>query len=398
MKNILLFMFLTIVKINFSQDKISENNTLILKDFSNCFKTDTGFIRLANDFLTNKGYNFDPNYQAGDNSKMYNLWVNSIEGVVTSITIHKLNKEMYFFLYFFHPEKDPNFQNLMASIKTNAKLKQKKFKNHISTYDIYLNSDSSWYALDTSNKVVWIMNNAKYKEFITPIVVYKEPPIVKPTINPKVADLKKTHFKFSFSTKSYENISLFASTIFEISEKNKGFDSTLAKYPWYSVQISDNKNNEYSVKLKGQVPNTQNEIEQKTIEILCYPVYEAPLNFILKMKKIADPCFNLNGTIYQSTCTITSAELLKAKQLIVQIPGDDYKYLNDYIKFPIVSYVFSTSDGEIQLSCDKAEFSNEIIEIITKAKPNDKFYFESIKIKAPDSTIRTLPNLVVTIK
>ena len=97
---------------------------------------------------------------------------------------------------------------------------------------------------------------------------------------------------------------------------------------------------------------------------------------------------------YRSKGEISKKELLKADEVIAMMKNFDFD-----LKFEVMRFSVSATIGG--LVKDGLSTSNKITnqqkEIIKQLKKGDKIYFEDIKCKGPDGSVRNLSPMVFTI-
>lgn len=112
---------------------------------------------------------------------------------------------------------------------------------------------------------------------------------------------------------------------------------------------------------------------------------------IFRVKRFSDPLATLNdGSKSNHKYYITKDDLLKAGQLNVLFdsPFDD-------LNFTIVSYTISISEMGFlkEFECTGNKFSEAAIKQISMAVPGQVYYFENIKVKGPDGSVRVLGSI-----
>lgn len=118
-----------------------------------------------------------------------------------------------------------------------------------------------------------------------------------------------------------------------------------------------------------------------------------PLQF--RVKKIPDPTPKLGGKLCQGITDIKKIELASIGGVGAEVPGFDFD-----VKFPVVSFVFSANvKGSLkEFTCQGAGLSPEARAVLQSLNSGGKAYFENIKVKAPDGTIRTLTTASLKVK
>lgn len=118
-----------------------------------------------------------------------------------------------------------------------------------------------------------------------------------------------------------------------------------------------------------------------------------PLKF--RVKKIPDPTPKLGGKLCQGITEIKKIELASIAGVGAEVPGFDFD-----VKFPVVGFVFSANvKGSLkEFTCNGPNLSPEAKAVLTALGPGGKAYFEDIKVKAPDGSIRKLPTASLKVK
>lgn len=118
-----------------------------------------------------------------------------------------------------------------------------------------------------------------------------------------------------------------------------------------------------------------------------------PIQF--RVKKIPDPTPKLGGKLCQGITDIKKIELASIGGVGAEVPGFDFD-----VKFPVVSFVFSANvKGSLkEFTCQGAGLSPEARTVLQSLNSGGKAYFENIKVKAPDGTIRTLTTASLKVK
>lgn len=118
-----------------------------------------------------------------------------------------------------------------------------------------------------------------------------------------------------------------------------------------------------------------------------------PLKF--RVKKIPDPSAKLGGRLCQGIMDFKKMELSSIGGVGAEIPGFDFD-----VKFPVLSFVFSANvKGMIkEYTCAGPNLNSEAKAILQSLNSGGKAFFENIKVKAPDGTIRTLPTVSLKVK
>lgn len=118
-----------------------------------------------------------------------------------------------------------------------------------------------------------------------------------------------------------------------------------------------------------------------------------PLKF--RVKKIPDPSAKLGGQLCQGIMTFSKNQLAAIGGVGAEIPGFDFD-----VKFPVQSFLFSANVKGIikEFNCSGPNLSGEAKSILQGLNTGGKAFFENIKVKAPDGTIRTLPTVSLKVK
>ena len=118
-----------------------------------------------------------------------------------------------------------------------------------------------------------------------------------------------------------------------------------------------------------------------------------PLKF--RVKKIPDPSAKLGGQLCQGIMTFSKNQLAAIGGVGAEIPGFDFD-----VKFPVQSFLFSANVKGIikEFNCAGPNLSSEAKAILQGLNSGGKAFFENIKVKAPDGTIRTLPTVSLKVK
>lgn len=114
-----------------------------------------------------------------------------------------------------------------------------------------------------------------------------------------------------------------------------------------------------------------------------------------RVKKIPDPVCKLGGKPANGVLEFKKVELASIGGVGADLPGFDFD-----VKFPVVSFVFSANvKGNIkEFNCSGANLSAEAKSVLQGLGPGGKAFFENVKVKAPDGTIRTLPTASLKVK
>ncbi len=115
----------------------------------------------------------------------------------------------------------------------------------------------------------------------------------------------------------------------------------------------------------------------------------------IRVKKIPDPTPKLGGKLCQGITEIPKVQLSAIGGVGAEVPGFDFD-----VKFPVMSFVFSASvKGNLkEFTCQGPNLSPEARDVLQKLGPGGKAYFEEIKVKAPDGTIRKITTASLKVK
>ena len=96
----------------------------------------------------------------------------------------------------------------------------------------------------------------------------------------------------------------------------------------------------------------------------------------------------------------TASELASVSQVACTIPGEDYSYLNEKLKYSIISFKASYDKGKeiIEIENIGPLFSESLREGIKQLKPGNRLFFENIKVKTESGAVRNLPTMSIRVK
>jgi gliding motility-associated protein GldM len=116
---------------------------------------------------------------------------------------------------------------------------------------------------------------------------------------------------------------------------------------------------------------------------------------VFRVKRIPEPLPKLGGKVASGVLEMPKIQLASIGGVGAEIPGFDFD-----IKFVVIGFTFSaTVKGKyIDIPCNGANLSPEAKAILQSLGQGAKCYFENIKVKAPDGTIRTLPTVTLKVK
>lgn len=114
-----------------------------------------------------------------------------------------------------------------------------------------------------------------------------------------------------------------------------------------------------------------------------------------RVKKIPDPVAKIGGKPANGIIEFKKIELASIGGVGADLPGFDFD-----VKFPVVSFVFTANvKGSLkEFNCSGAGLPADAKAVLTSLGPGGKAYFENVKVKAPDGSIRTLPTASIKVK
>jgi gliding motility-associated protein GldM len=114
-----------------------------------------------------------------------------------------------------------------------------------------------------------------------------------------------------------------------------------------------------------------------------------------RVKKIPDPTPKLGGRLVQGICDYKKIELAGIAGVGAEVPGFDFD-----VKFPVLSFVFSANvKGNLkEFTCSGPNLSSEARTVLQQLGVGGKAYFEDIKVKAPDGSIRKIATASLKVK
>lgn len=114
-----------------------------------------------------------------------------------------------------------------------------------------------------------------------------------------------------------------------------------------------------------------------------------------RVKKIPDPTPKLGGRLVQGICDFKKIELASIAGVGAEVPGFDFD-----VKFPVMSFVFSANvKGNLkEYTCSGPNLSPEAKQVLQTLGIGGKAYFEDIKVKAPDGSIRKIATASLKVK
>jgi gliding motility-associated protein GldM len=116
---------------------------------------------------------------------------------------------------------------------------------------------------------------------------------------------------------------------------------------------------------------------------------------VFRVKRIPDPLPKIAGKLANGVLELPKVQVLSINSVGVEIPGFDFD-----VKLTVVEFTFSAfSKGLLkEIKCNGPNISAEAKAFLQSLGPGGKCYFENIKVKAPDGTIRLLPTVTLKVK
>lgn len=116
---------------------------------------------------------------------------------------------------------------------------------------------------------------------------------------------------------------------------------------------------------------------------------------VFRVKKIPDPLPKLGGKPANGVIEMPKLSLASIGGVGAEIPGFDFD-----VKFPVIGFTFSAVvKGSLkEFQCSGPNLSAEAKAVLQSLAPGGKCYFENIKVKAPDGSIRTLSTVSLKVK
>ncbi len=116
---------------------------------------------------------------------------------------------------------------------------------------------------------------------------------------------------------------------------------------------------------------------------------------VFRVKKIPDPLPKLGGKVANGVIQMSKLQLSSIGGVGAEIPGFDFD-----VKFPVIGFTFSAVvKGSLkEFQCNGPNLSPEAKSVLQALAPGGKCYFENIKVKAPDGSIRTLSTVSLKVK
>jgi len=114
-----------------------------------------------------------------------------------------------------------------------------------------------------------------------------------------------------------------------------------------------------------------------------------------RVKKIPDPTPKLGGNLVQGIADIKKLNLAAIAGVGAEVPGFDFD-----VKFPVISFIFSANvKGNLkEFTCSGPNLSPEAKQVLQSLGIGGKAYFEDIKVKAPDGSIRKIATASLKVK
>lgn len=114
-----------------------------------------------------------------------------------------------------------------------------------------------------------------------------------------------------------------------------------------------------------------------------------------RVKKIPDPTPKLGGNLVQGIADIKKLNLASIAGVGAEVPGFDFD-----VKFPVISFIFSANvKGNLkEFTCNGPNLSPEAKQVLQSLGIGGKAYFEDIKVKAPDGSIRKIATASLKVK
>jgi gliding motility-associated protein GldM len=114
-----------------------------------------------------------------------------------------------------------------------------------------------------------------------------------------------------------------------------------------------------------------------------------------RVKKIPDPTPKLGGNLVQGIADVKKINLAAIAGVGAEVPGFDFD-----VKFPVMSFIFSANvKGTLkEFNCNGPNLSPEAKSVLQSLGVGGKAYFEDIKVKAPDGSIRKIATASLKVK
>jgi gliding motility-associated protein GldM len=114
-----------------------------------------------------------------------------------------------------------------------------------------------------------------------------------------------------------------------------------------------------------------------------------------RVKKIPDPTPKLGGNLVQGIADVKKINLAAIAGVGAEVPGFDFD-----VKFPVISFIFSANvKGTLkEFTCNGPNLSPEAKQVLQTLGVGGKAYFEDIKVKAPDGSIRKIATASLKVK
>ncbi len=108
-----------------------------------------------------------------------------------------------------------------------------------------------------------------------------------------------------------------------------------------------------------------------------------------RVKRVPDPVAKIGG---EKGGSVKAATFKVQRGIIAELENFDFD-----IKFQVVGYEMTYAAARQDLlttTADGPMFTPKMMDYLSKAKPGDIFYFDKVRAKGPDGTIRSLPGIV----
>lgn len=116
---------------------------------------------------------------------------------------------------------------------------------------------------------------------------------------------------------------------------------------------------------------------------------------VFRVKRIPDPLPKLGGKPANGVMEMPKLQLGSIGGVGAEVPGFDFD-----VKFPVIEFTFSAVvKGSLkEFKCVGPNLSPEAKAVLQSLAPGGKCYFENIKVKAPDGSVRTLSTVSLKVK
>jgi gliding motility-associated protein GldM len=118
-----------------------------------------------------------------------------------------------------------------------------------------------------------------------------------------------------------------------------------------------------------------------------------PIKF--RVKRIPDPVAKLGGKLGYGTLEFPKLQLNTIGGIVAEVPGFDFD-----AKFIVTQFVMTAViKGNLkEMSANGNSLSSEMKGVLSQLGPGGKVFFENIKAKGPDGSLRTLGNVTIKVK